>query len=236
MPNKITSFIPNLITLCNLLSGCVAIFFSFHQGETFGQLTRLQWAWIAIAAAAVFDFSDGASARCLHAYSEIGVQLDSLSDLVSFGVAPAMMMFNLMLGYSAYPWLCAATLLIPACGAYRLAKFNCDKSQSTSFKGLPIPANAIFWIGMCGWIERYSYPGTAVMVILIVLVSWLMVCNMRMFSLKFKNFYFRENFRRYVLIAATATFCICWGVAGLVWAIALYVFISMLGRKEDTAQ
>lgn len=232
MANRITSFIPNLLTLCNLLSGCIAIYMSFHQADTFGPLTGLQWAWIWIGAAALFDFCDGASARGLHAYSEIGGQLDSLSDLVSFGVAPAMMMLNFTVSVSQIRWLCFAALIIPACGAYRLAKFNCDTTQTTSFRGLPIPANAIFWIGMCGWIQRYAYPGTMVMAVLYALLGWLMVCNVRMFSLKFKNFGWHENFRRYVLLAATALFVIFMGISGFVWAIALYVFISVMGRKE----
>lgn len=232
MIERIKSSIPNMLTLCNLLSGCAAIYMAFNQGETYGAFTGLQWTWIFMAAAALFDFCDGAAARALHAYSDIGAQLDSLSDLVSFGVAPAMMMLNFMLPLSQHGWLCYAVMLIPAAGAYRLAKFNCDTTQTTSFRGLPIPANAIFWIGMCGWVQRYAYPGTAVMVIFIVLLSWLMISDMRMFSLKFKNFEWRENFRRYILVMATAVFIIMWGVAGLVWAIALYVFISLMGRKE----
>lgn len=232
MPNKVIGFVPNLITLCNLLSGCVAIYMAFHLECNFGAFSGLQWCWIAIAAAAVFDFCDGASARTLHAYSLIGKELDSLSDLVSFGVAPGMMILNLMLGYSQHPWLCFAALLIPLFGAYRLAKFNVDTTQATSFRGLPIPANAIFWIGLAGWIMRYGYPGTAMTVILIVLISCLMVCNLRMFSLKFKNFNWQENFRRYILLIASLCFIIVWQVSGLVWAIALYTFISVLGRKE----
>lgn len=232
MPNKVVVFIPNLLTLCNLLSGCIAIYMAFHLDCDYASLSGLQWCWIAIAAAALFDFCDGASARTLHAYSNIGKELDSLSDLVSFGVAPAMMILNLMLRYSQHPWLCFAALLIPLFGAYRLAKFNIDTTQSTSFRGLPIPANAIFWIGMAGWIMRYAYPGTAIMVLLIVLVSILMVCNLRMFSLKFKNFDWHENFRRYILLIAAVCFVVVWQIAGLVWVIALYIFISALGRKE----
>lgn len=231
MPNKIVSNIPNLLTICNLLAGCAAIFFAFNLDTRYGALQALHWCWISIAAAAVFDFCDGASARGLKAYSAIGSELDSLSDLVSFGVAPAMMLLNYMMPLSQHQWLCFAAFIIPACGAYRLAKFNCDDSQATSFKGLPIPANAIFWIGMCGWIERFFFPGTAVMVILMILSGWLMVSNVPMFSLKFHNFDFKENFRRYILIAATAVFCLCWHAAGLVWAIALYVLISLWGRK-----
>lgn len=221
-----------MLTICNLLSGCIAIYMSFHHSEVYASLTGLEWAWIWIAAAALFDFCDGASARGLHAYSELGGDLDSLSDLVSFGVAPAMMMLNLTLPMSQISWLCFAAFIIPACGAYRLAKFNCDTTQTTSFRGLPIPANAIFWIGMCGWIQNYAFPGTIIMALLYALLGWLMVSDVRMFSLKFKNFDWRENFRRYVLMAATVFFVIFMGISGLVWAITLYVLISVMGRKE----
>jgi len=204
---------------------------AFHIDDTIGNMSGLHWTWLAIAAAAMFDFGDGASARGLHAYSDIGKELDSLSDLVSFGVAPGMMMLNLMLGHADCPWLCFAALMIPLFGAYRLAKFNVDHTQTTSFKGLPIPANAIFWIGAAAWIERYIYPGTIVLVVLIAAVSWLMTSNVRMFSLKFKNFAWAENFRRYVLIAATAMFVACWGMSGLMWAVVLYIFMSVGTRN-----
>jgi len=232
MPKKVIGFIPNLITLCNLLSGCVAVYMAFHLDESFSSLSGLEWTWIAIAAAAVFDFGDGASARGLKAYSPIGAELDSLSDLVSFGVAPGMMILNLMLKCSGGSWLSFAALLIPLFGAYRLAKFNVDDSQTTSFRGLPIPANAIFWIGASAWILRYGYPGTPVMLIVILAVSMWMTSGLRMFSLKLKNLDWKENFRRYILLLAAAMFVISWGVSGLLWAIVLYGLISLLGRKE----
>lgn len=235
MFKRIKENVPNLITLCNLLSGCVAIYMAFNLDETMGGLTGQQWAWIWIGIAAVFDFCDGASARVLHAYSGLGRELDSLSDLISFGVAPGMLMLNVMFAHSQIHWLCWSALLIPLMGAYRLAKFNVDTRQTTSFRGLPIPANAIFWIGMCGWIECYMYPGTVVMAVLIALVSWLMISDMPMFSLKFKNFDWRENFRRYVILLATLAFILVWGVAGLVWAIVLYIFISAMGRRNIEA-
>lgn len=233
MPKRAIGFIPNFLTLCNLLCGCIAIYMTFRSDELLGShFTGLQWSWLAIAAASVFDFCDGASARGLKAYSSIGKELDSLSDLVSFGVAPGMMILNLMLQHSHYPWLCFAAMLIPAFGAYRLAKFNVDDSQSTSFKGLPIPANAIFWIGAAAWIMRYGYPPTPVLVTVIVIISILMVSNMHMFSLKFKNFDWRENFRRYVLIVAFVAFVVAWGVIGLMWGIVFYIFLSLFGKKE----
>ena len=120
-------------------------------------------------------------------------------------------------------------------GALRLARFNIDTTQSTTFRGLPIPANAIFWIGMCGWIERFGYPGTGVMVVLIALVSLSMVCGLRMFSLKFKTFGLRDNFVRYVIIVAAVAFVVLCGVSGLAWTIVLYLLLSMLSRSSKDA-
>lgn len=236
MIKKILGTVPNLITMCNLLSGCMGTYMAFHSDATYGCLSGMQWCWIFIGMAAVFDFCDGASARALHAYSEIGKQLDSLSDLVSFGIAPGMLVLNLIHAHAEHPWMAFAALLIPAAGAYRLAKFNVDTRQTTSFRGLPIPANAIFWIGATAWVTRYIYPGTAVMLVLAALLSWLMVSDMPMFSLKFKNLDWRENFRRYVVLLAAIAFVIIWGVSGLLWAIALYIFISALGRKPADNQ
>ncbi len=235
MLNKIKSSIPNAITSLNLIAGCVAIIFAFHHNEMFGCLTGLQCCYIAIALAAVFDFCDGASARLLGAYSLIGKELDSLSDLVSFGVAPAMMMLNVMMEYSEHTWLCYIALFIPVCGALRLAKFNIDDTQATCFKGLPIPANALFWIGMSGWIKSTAYPGTAVMVILIILMSLTMVSGMKMFTLKFKTFDYRDsiNFRRYAIILAAIVFVIMNGIAGLAWTIILYLLISFFTRNRE---
>lgn len=236
MIKKILGTVPNLITMCNLLSGCMGTYMAFHSDATYGCLSGMQWCWIFIGMAAVFDFCDGASARALHAYSEIGKQLDSLSDLASFGIAPGMLVLNLIHAHAEHPWMAFAALLIPAAGAYRLAKFNVDTRQTTSFRGLPIPANAIFWIGATAWVTRYIYPGTAVMLVLVALFSWLMVSDMPMFSLKFKNLDWRENFRRYVVLLAAIAFVIIWGVSGLLWAIALYIFISALGRKPADNQ
>ena len=233
MANKITSYIPNILTLCNILSGCVAIYMAFHLGDDIHGLSGMQWCWIFIAAAAVFDFCDGASARGLHAYSKIGAELDSLSDVVSFGVAPAMLMVNIMQANQAPTFLSFVPLMIAAFGALRLAIFNVDTTQTTSFRGLPIPANAIFWIGFSAWIVRYGYPGHVAPVVLSVILSCLMVSRMRMFSLKLKSFDLRENFRRYAMILATVMFVITEGISGLIWAILLYILISAVGRKEQ---
>ena len=124
-------------------------------------------------------------------------------------------------------------LLIAVMGALRLGKFNVDTRQTTSFIGLPIPANAIFWVGTLAWISAHGYPGDAVMAVLIVVISLLMVSEIKMFSLKFANLSLRENVRRYVIIAATALFVITDGVSGFAWTIVLYILISVLGKRTD---
>lgn len=234
MAIHIKQYIPNTITCLNLLSGCVAIFFAFHCSDTFGPWSGLSWCWLAIAAAALFDFCDGAAARLLKAFSPLGKDLDSLSDLVSFGVAPAMMLLNIMLRNAdpANAWLCWSALLLAPFGALRLAKFNNDTRQSVSFRGLPIPANAIFWIGATAWIERYGYPGTAVCVLLILAMCAAMVAEFPMYSLKFKNFNLRENFSRYALIFGAILFLIAYGVSGFMWSIVLYFVVSFARRRH----
>ena len=234
MIRRIISCIPNTITCLNLLSGCMAIICAFHHSDPWwAGMSGAEWTCIFIGLAALFDFCDGASARLLHAYSDTGQELDSLADLVSFGVAPAMLVLNLMQLYSLHTWLTYIALFIPAMGALRLARFNIDDSQTTSFKGMPIPGNAIFWIGIYGWILRYGYPGTAAMVIMIVLVSLSMVSRFTMFSLKFKNFDLRENFRRYAIILAAVAFVIIYGLSGLAWTIILYFLISVMSRRRN---
>lgn len=225
---KIFRNTPNIITCLNLLAGCVACIFSFKINETFGALTGYQMVFIMIGIAAVFDFCDGASARLLHAYSNMGKELDSLSDLISFGLAPALLMFNTMNQFNSESIISYFALYIAIMGALRLAKFNVDDSQATTFRGLPIPANALFWIGMCSWINVHGYPGDIAMCIIIFFVASLMISRMEMLSLKFSNFNFRENFRRYAIIIAAILFVVVNGIEGFMWTIAFYVVISRM--------
>ena len=234
--NIIRRNIPNAITCLNVLSGCVAIIFAFHSTHIYGSLTGMQCAWIAIGVAAVADFLDGFMARLLKAYSPLGKELDSLCDLVSFGVAPAMMVYNIAVGSPDSPcWLPWMSLLIPVAGALRLAKFNIDTRQTTSFIGLPIPANAIFWIG---YTALAGADGTGIAALtspywllpVIVLESWLMVSPLPMFSLKFTNYSLRNNRLRYFLLLAAVILIICTGVAGLLWTILLYLLLSLFSK------
>lgn len=232
MFKRTTSQLPNSVTCLNLISGCVAIFMAFNMTVQFGPLNGGQWALIAIGAAAIFDFLDGATARLLHKFSPLGKDLDSLSDMVSFGVAPAMLVLNIMSTHGNPLPIPFAALMIAVCGAIRLATFNTDSEQSVNFRGLPIPANAIFWIGFYGWVQQYGYPGYGVVYVLIVLVSLAMVGRFKMFSLKFKNFDLAENFSRYAILLAAVLFVLFNGLSGLMWTILFYFFLSLLKRKH----
>ena len=232
MLRRIISQVPNTITCLSLFFGAIAIIASFHFNDTVWGLPCYQWAFICIGISAVCDFLDGASARMLHAYSNLGKQLDSLSDLVSFGVAPGMLVYNMMTLQAGPAWLPFVAIFIPLMGELRLARFNIDDRQTTSFLGMPIPANAIFWIGSVSWMTTHGYIGHWPMAVLVVAMSLLMVATrIHMFSLKFKNFDFRENLRRYVIILAALLFVISESVPGLAWTILFYLVLSLLPSR-----
>ena len=225
--------IPNAITSLNLLFGCLACIAAFHCSDTMcgTDLKGYQWAFIFIALAAVADFFDGLVARLIHAVSNIGAELDSLADLVSFGLAPALVLYNIMLQQGAGHWALVA-LILPVFGAIRLARFNVDTNQTTTFTGLPIPANAIFWIGFTSWYATYPTPLWMV-IVLIVALSLLMVCNLRMFSLKMHNLSsLKQNWAQYLQVVATVAFLVLMGLKGLAPAIMLYVLLSIIKREK----
>lgn len=224
--------IPNTITSMNLFSGCMAVVSAFHFNETIGAMQGYEWAFLFIGLATVFDFCDGLSARLLHAYSALGKELDSLSDLVSFGVAPAALVFNLIQSQTG-SWVAFLAFLIAVFGALRLAKFNIDDRQTTSFIGLPIPANAIFWIGVVAWNVDFRYIGDAWMTALVVLFPLLMVSSLPMFSLKVKTLSLRSNVRRYALLLGTAMLVATMQLAGLLWAIVFYILLSATERRDE---
>ena len=230
--NAIVKNIPNSITCLNLVSGLLAVAAAFQGNGPMWGLSGYQWCWIFIGIAAVADFLDGFAARLLHAYSSLGKELDSLCDLVSFGVAPAMLILNTMLHHGVALPLCLVTLMIPVCGAIRLAKFNNDTEQATVFRGLPIPANALFWIGVYGWCQSYTFPGWTVIAVLVVLVSLAMTARFKMFSLKFKNFNFAENFIRYVMLLMAVAFVVLYGLSGLIWTVLLYLLLSLMKQRR----
>lgn len=231
--NKIIKNIPNFITALNLGAGCLAIIAASNGIREFWGLHGFQWAFLFMAIGALADFLDGFAARALKAYSELGKELDSLCDLVTFGVAPALTLFFLMKDIAVDPWLCWTTLLIPICAAFRLARFNLDTRQTVNFIGLPVPANAIFWIGYASlmWQGVQFLSVWYVFLCFLVVECWLMNSNIPMYSLKIKSLAIKENFPRYLLIIAAGVFCFTLGVSGLFWLIVFYVFCGIAFKK-----
>ena len=192
--------VPNLLTLCNLLCGAGAAVSALVWGD-------LQTAFLLIIASAVFDFFDGFAARLLNQYSAIGVQLDSLADMISFGFAPAAVMMSLFAESGSWcEWSETMVkigyfvpLIMTAFSALRLAKFNIDDTQHTEFEGLPTPANALLCmsLGMLAEMGLVSLP-REVIVALSIVMAVLLVCPVRMFSLKFQGFGWKTNELRYI--------------------------------------
>lgn len=234
MANILTRNIPNAITCCNLVCGCVATYFAFGG--------FYQAAFLFIVLGAVFDFFDGMTARLLGVSSPIGKELDSLADDVTFGVAPSAMAFTL-LSTASWPesWgavagvLPYAAFIMAAFSALRLAKFNLDERQATSFIGLPTPANTLFWasliVGAGDWLAS-SVWGALAVVALVLVSSWLLVAEIPMFALKFKSWGWRGNEVRYAFIASSAVIILLLGTVGVAVAIAWYMLLSVLTQRR----
>lgn len=222
--------IPNMLTLCNLLCGAMSAVSALVWGD-------LQTAFLLVIASAVFDFFDGFSARLLNQYSAIGVQLDSLADMISFGFAPAAVMMSLFTQADAWcEWSAVMSkvgyvvpLMITAFSALRLAKFNIDDTQHTEFEGLPTPANALLCMSLGMLAEAGLMNITReVIVVLSVVMSLLLICPIRMFSLKFEGFGWENNGLRYLfLLLAIAVIAVDYRYAVTV-IMTLYIVISAI--------
>lgn len=231
---RIKKHIPNFLTCLNLFSGCIAITVAF-QGN-------FLWTVIWVIIAAVFDFFDGFAARLLHAPSEIGKELDSLSDMVSFGVAPGVAAFVLLRDYAAYPAvldnlqtiLPYLAFIIPVFSALRLAKFNIDTRQTTSFLGLPTPANALFWVSYCYGVQPFM-PVNSILLYstigFIIILSLLMTADVPMFSFKIKKATIVGNEKQLLLIVLMIAFVALWGIIGIAWGILAYIAISIISNN-----
>lgn len=232
--NKIRLFtVPNIITGLNLFSGCIACVYAFHG--------NYDYSLYFIILSAVFDFFDGMAARLLNSPSLIGKELDSLADDISFGLAPSLIVFSFMkdMDYSSLPagfetYLPFAAFIISVASAFRLAKFNIDERQTTSFIGLPTPANALFWAslvaGKYGMIINSINPLVAV--VLILVFSWLLVSEIPMFSLKFKSLLPGENKVRYLFLITSVIILVLLGIAGLAAVIGWYIILSLLTASK----
>ncbi|MCF8221683.1 MAG: CDP-diacylglycerol--serine O-phosphatidyltransferase [Bacteroidales bacterium] len=223
--------IPNTLTLLNLVSGFAAIVMIMK-----GQILISVWL---ISASLLFDFGDGLAARLLNAYSEMGVQLDSLADMVSFGLAPGLLMFSLISstegaeGISVYiPYV---AVVIPAFSAIRLARFNIDRAKSDHFRGLPTPGNAFFLISLV-FASEYGNSqliegmlnSRAVLTVLVMLFASLMITKIPMFSFKFRHLRFKGNELRIVFIGSAILLIAGAGLSSLPLVIILYILVSII--------
>ena len=236
----IMKHIPNLITSLNLAAGFIALVFAAN-GDT------VTASWL-ILAAMIFDFLDGFSARLLKAYSAIGKELDSLADVVSFGVAPAFIIHKMLVtslgeipssvpgsGAGVSEIMIYVPVLMPVCAALRLAKFNIDTNQTASFRGLPTPANAIAVISAVVAAHYSSLPllksfteSPAALILYTIVLSLLMVTHLPLLSLKFTNLKFKGNEGRYVLIGLSLITFIFFGLAMTLLIIPFYIIVSLI--------
>ena len=256
--------IPNFFTLLNLIFGCIAIVLILQVGQSIVIVNdqtgaydpffpeKLAWGSIFIFLAAIVDFLDGFVARLFKATSKMGEQLDSLSDLVSFGVAPGMILYQLLrLSYAreengldvSFISLVPA-FIFTAAAAWRLAKFNISTDQHDSFKGVPTPSAGLL-IASFPLIIWYEYFGMQQVFInkwflygVVILVSYLMVSNLPLMALKFKDFLFRNNKGRFILVALSVIIVIVLGLMKKIWLawpiiFVLYVLLSLF-YKEPT--
>ena len=239
-------YIPNVLTTLNLISGLISISLVLQN--------HLVWAAVFIFIAAVFDYLDGTAARLLKAYSELGKQLDSLADLVSFGVAPGLIIFqllsihcsngcNILERWNIVPYL---ALLIPVCSALRLAKFNIDPRQEINFIGLPTPANAIFFasIPMIIYIQDRIhtfveldfmvalFANPRVLSVLAVFFSYLLISDFRLFSMKFKSMSWKENQHRYLFLILSLILLLIFSISAVPMVILVYLLLSVVYQKK----
>ncbi len=229
MIQDIKKIIPNAITSCNLISGCIATIFALQGNPNMALL------WIVTGA--VFDFFDGMSARLLGVSSPIGKELDSLADCITFGFAPAAILFNELHLTSCPDILKEFSSVIPytafimaAFSALRLAKFNLDERQSMGFIGLPTPANALFWsafiIGFADKLEATPY-GMPVLLLMMAVSCSLLIAEIPMFALKFKHWGWTGNRLKYVFIIFCIPILAIYQITGIAIIIAWYIILSI---------
>lgn len=249
--------IPNLFTLLNLVFGCIAIVFILQTGETIVLLPqegiaevtlpeKITWGAYFIFAAAAVDFLDGFIARLFKTTSAMGQQLDSLADVVSFGVAPGLILYQLLrISYAqqengldiSFGWLLPA-FLIPCAAAWRLAKFNLDAEQQVSFKGVPAPAAGLVIASLPLIIHfgtfdlQFAFINKWMLYAIIILLSYLMISNLPLMSMKAKDLSMKNNLARYILLVAgiIAAVTLKWFAVPVIFV--LYVILSLTFKTK----
>lgn len=234
MANGITRHIPNTVTCCNLFSGCIATVMAFQA--------NYEAAISFIILGAVFDFFDGMLARLFHVSGPLGKELDSLADDITFGLAPSVIVFSLFkeVQYPAFMQSIAdifpyTAFIIAVFSALRLGKFNIDPRQSSSFIGLPTPANALFWgslvVGGHSFLISDSF-NAIYLFILVLLMSYLLVAELPMFSLKFKNLSWKDNKISYTFLLVCIPLLAIFRISGFAAIILWYILLSVLTKKR----
>ncbi len=216
--------LPNFLTCCNLVCGCFGIVYCLEERN----VPAAYFVWTA----GVFDFFDGFAARMLKVTSPIGKELDSLADMVSFGLLPSLVMYKMMAASSSVEWLPYTAFLIAVCSALRLAIFNVDETQSDSFKGLNTPANTIFITSLplvSNQIGGWLYQDWMLLMITIVF-SLLLVSRIEIFAFKFKDFTWKHNKVRFAFILLAVLLLAWLGKLALPLLILLYILFSLLSK------
>ncbi len=216
----IKKHIPNFITSLNLYAGCLAIYYGF-RGD-------YELVLLFVLLAAVFDFADGLAARLLHAYSPMGKELDSLADVVSFGVAPGILVLSMLTQSNLPYWVAFSGFIIPVFSALRLAKFNIDERQTSSFIGIPTPANALFWVGMGYSFSEVLIANPWYILAFTFIFSGLLVSELPMFSLKFKSLKWKDNQVQYIFLMVSILLIALFQTNALALIIGWYILFSIL--------
>jgi len=221
-------YIPNFLTICNLLSGCLGIVFVAEGSLNAGAYMI----WLA----AFLDFFDGLTARALKAYSNIGGELDSLADMVSFGVLPSFIVYELLkisLPPSLY-YLSFMAFIIAAFSAIRLAIFNVDTRQTTSFIGLPTPASALLFSALPLSnipIVQSLMNNTYFLILLVILISYLLVARIELMAFKFKNFSWQDNKLKYIFMIISLAMVFLLNIVAIPLVIVFYILISLFKKS-----
>ncbi|AWW32323.1 CDP-diacylglycerol--serine O-phosphatidyltransferase [Echinicola strongylocentroti] len=224
--------IPNAITCMNLASGMAGIYYVLE-----GNLYAATYFTLA---AAMFDFLDGMVARLLKVHSEIGKQLDSLADMVTFGVLPSFVLFQLMKVPFPDSYLPFCAFLIGIQSAMRLAKFNIDTRQSDRFIGVPTPANALLVCTLPFLADRFSWADSMIqngifLLAMTLVLAMLLTAELPLIALKFKNFGWADNIFRYLVIAIAVVSILGLGLAGVPFVIVGYILLSIIENQVKPA-
>ncbi|NIJ45451.1 CDP-diacylglycerol--serine O-phosphatidyltransferase [Wenyingzhuangia heitensis] len=240
---KILKFIPNLLTLLNLLSGCLAVVYAVNN--------QIQFSVMFVMLGIFFDFFDGFAARLLHVQSELGKQLDSLADMVTSGVVPGVVMVQMLLksgnqeplnyinGFESFPFLAMIGFSITLASCYRLANFNIDENQIENFVGLPTPANALFILSLplMHMYSEYQYisyvvDNQYVLLLITVLSCYMLNAKIELFALKFKTFGFVKNKLKYVFLILSFILIVLIKLAAIPTIILMYLALSMISNTK----